>query len=239
MSEQGNPPGSEPTGPPPSRPALPPSSGPSSPTPGAPARPAKKAAKKVPAKKAPAPGAKATPPPIDDTSATVKGAVLIVAALVVGGIVFAKGYSNESNLVTEDAARTTTTLESPVSTIDRNAPPTVTLPEQGTTIPPTPSTKLAPKDVKVIVANAADPAQPVAGNNGTKLKNAGYVNVQLTDMPVTTASHVYYSPDMQGEAQAIADALGLPSSSVAAMPSPPPTGLKGAQILVVIGTDHK
>lgn len=51
---------------------------------------------------------------------------------------------------------------------------------------------------------------------------------------------MYYSGDDRAEAEAVAEALGIPATAVAAMPDPPPTedgGLNGATVLVVIGAD--
>ena len=54
---------------------------------------------------------------------------------------------------------------------------------------------------------------------------------------VTAKSAVYYAAGAQADAQAVATALGLDPSVVAAMPSPPPVDLAGATVLVVIGSD--
>ena len=94
----------------------------------------------------------------------------------------------------------------------------------------------APANVTVLVANGSGKSG-VAATNATKLKTAGYTKVDTTNSPTTAKSAVYYAAGAQADAQAVATALGLDPSVVAAMPSPPPVDLAGATVLVVIGSD--
>jgi hypothetical protein len=58
--------------------------------------------------------------------------------------------------------------------------------------------------------------------------------------PSAVNSAVYFTPGNEAQAQVVATALGLDASVVAPMPTPAPVAdLKGATVLVVIGTDGK
>lgn len=217
------------------------------PAPPRPARPVKKVAKKRPAgakapggsggtkaraaKKAPAGGA---PPPINDSQATTRGAIVIAVTVIVGLLVFWKGFAQDTTVIVAEESVTTT-----VPGVDRDAPPPTTQPSQGTTVPSTPVTKVPPDEINVIVANSVDPSKTIAGPEAAKLTAAGYpapVTMDLAPFGVTTSS-VYYTGDMESEAQAIAVVLGLPDSAVNPIPTPAPTPMNTAQILVIIGED--
>jgi len=195
------------------------------------ARPAKKPAAGDPSRTA------KTPPPVDDARATRNGFIVIAITVVVGLVIFGKGIQKD-NAPTVVASGPTTLPGISVPQDDRNAPPTVTTPGQGTTVTVTPATSVAPADLKIIVANGIDPSKTIAGPVATKLEGAGYATPTKIDLTSTSAkSYVYYTGDLQPEAQAIATALGYDSSTVTPMPSSPPTSLNGAQILVVVGLD--
>lgn len=164
------------------------------------------------------------------------GAAIIAITVILGLVVIWRGFSGDATVETGQAAITTT---SSVSGPDRNAPPTVTLPGQGTTLAKTSPTKVAPKDVKVLVANGVDPSKVIAGPNAEKLTAAGYTVVGRIDLPPPPVdkSAVYYSGELIPEAQAIAQALGISTSALQPMPSKPAVNLQGASVMVVIGKD--
>jgi hypothetical protein len=204
----------------------------------------KKVAKKRPAgSKAPtgtkaraatkAPGGTA-PPPINDTQATTRGAIVIGITVVVGLLVFWLGFENDASEIVATGP-TTTTVAGP----DRDAAPTTTQATQGTTIPSTPLTKVPADQISVIVANSVDSSLTIAGPEAAKLTAAGYPDPVTMDLaPFGTAtSSVYYTGDLESEAQAIAVVLGLPDSAVNPIPTPAPTPMNTAQILVIIGQD--
>ena len=101
----------------------------------------------------------------------------------------------------------------------------------------TTATANAPANVTVLVANGSGKTG-VAGTNSDKLKTAGYTKVDTANAPTTTKSMVYFTPGAQADAQAVATALGLDASSVAAMPATPPVDPAGATVLVVVGSDR-
>jgi len=207
------------------------------------ARPVKKRAVKKKAAPRPASGGAATAakqPPVDDAKAAMRGYAVIAVTVGVGVLIFMGGRRGNT-AATVDAAKTTTTLSASVSTIDRNAAPSTTRPEQGTTVPPkAPTTSVAPASLKVMVANGVDPAQTIAGPAATKLKGAEYAIAGTTDLTPSgiATSSVYYNPGYQGDATAVAKVLGISPSAVTPMPAQPPTSLNGANVLVVIGKDN-
>lgn len=169
----------------------------------------------------------------------MRGYAVIAVTVAVGVLIFWGGMRGNS-ASTVDASKTTTTLSASVSTIDRNAAPSTTRPEQGTTVPPSaPSTSVPPASLKVMVANGVDPAQTIAGPAAATLKAEDYAiagTVDLTPSGLDTSA-VYYNAGYEGDAVAVAKALGIASSAVQAMPAQPPTSLNGANVLVVIGKD--
>jgi hypothetical protein len=54
---------------------------------------------------------------------------------------------------------------------------------------------------------------------------------------VVPSSQVLYAEGAQGDAEAVAAALGLGTAAVQAMPNPPPVTLDGAVVLVLAGPD--
>ena len=214
------------------------------------ARPVKKVAKKRPAgsksssgssasrsgsKSRPAAKAAGSPPPINDSQATTRGVIVIAVTVVVGLLIFWQGFSHDAS-ETVATGPTETTVPGDV---DRDAAPTTTAPEQATTVPKTPVTKVPPDEINVIVANGVDPTKTIAGPQAAKLSAAGYPSPVTMDLPppAVTTSSVYYTGDLESEAQAVAVALGLPDSAVNPIPTPSPVPMNTAEILVVIGPD--
>jgi hypothetical protein len=105
------------------------------------------------------------------------------------------------------------------------AAPTTTLPAR------------APKDVKVIVANASE-VKGAAGGGRTKLAAAQYNVLAPANASPVAESSVYFVPGYDRDAASIAAALELPATSVKPMPAPLPFDTKGAHVAVVLGADH-
>lgn len=214
MSDQGTPPGGD-----------------------APARPpAKRVAKKAaPRPAGAAPAGSARPPAGEDGPASTLALALIVATVIIGLVVFFKGIAHDGSVETAGGnANATTTTTSPN---DKNAAPTTTTPAQAGTITAPPSTK-APADVNVYVVNAADPAKTLAGPMANELTSLGYTVTGRVDGPVSPESNVWYIPGYEGDAKAIATAIGFGTSTVAPLPDPAPVTVPpGTAIVVSIGTD--
>ncbi len=92
----------------------------------------------------------------------------------------------------------------------------------------------APKDVKVIVANAS-PTKGAAGTAGAQLKPLGYNVLAPSNAAAVNESSVYFVPGFDRDAAAVAIALKLPPTSVKPVPAPPPFELNTANVAVVLG----
>lgn len=118
-------------------------------------------------------------------------------------------------------------------------------PDVTTTLPDDSTATTVPqlKAYTVIVANAAR-VNGAAGQMTTALTGIGVqtlpaINSNATSAVATTT--VFYNPGYEGEAADLATKMGLPATSTAAMPSPPPiasdASLGAANLLVQLGTD--
>jgi hypothetical protein len=161
-----------------------------------------------------------TPAPGRDNAV---GIALIVGAVLIGLLLLVKGYDSEGGVVAADKAPTETT--------------TTTVPVEPTTTTTLPSK--APAEVVVKVANASGtPSNGLAGKTRTALQGKGYTQVSVTDAPsAVTSTQVLYVEGSQGDAQAVAAALGVPLDAVQPMTNPPPVTLGTATVLVLAGPD--
>jgi len=76
-----------------------------------------------------------------------------------------------------------------------------------------------------------------AGNNKAKLTPLGYTQVSIFDTTPTDASAVYYAEGSQGDAQAIAQVLGISDVAAASSATTIPSQGQGMAVVVVIGKD--
>lgn len=163
----------------------------------------------------------------DDTRPNVTGLVLIGAAVLIGLVLLLKGFQQEDGLIStagpEDGRETTTT----------QAGPPVVPPEVTTT---TAAAAVDPASVTVLVANASG-GSGVAGANASKLNAAGFTRTDTANADNRPTSIVYFTPGNDAAANAVATALGIPATSVQALPSPPPIDTRGAAVVVLIGAD--
>lgn len=153
----------------------------------------------------------------DDGRGTRAGVVIVIVAVLVGLLVLTKGYgSGGSEIVppSESASKST--------------------------VPVTTSTTLvsnSPASVKVKAVNATN-VQGLATKTRERLQSVGYTQVTVGDSPKPQErSTVYYAVGSEGDAQAVAKALGLNADQVLLMPEPPPVDLAGASVLVMAGLD--
>ena len=162
--------------------------------------------------------------PVDERRATVIGAVLVSVALLIGALLLAKGFSSDGGLVT--ASDQTDQINDNKQNAD--VPTTET-----TTVPITAAT------VKVFVANASG-KKGAAGTVATVLTDQGFPAPVTGNAPQTAATAIYVLPGDTGQGALVATDLGLDPAIVQPIPSPSPvTDLKGATVLVIIGTDGK
>lgn len=153
----------------------------------------------------------------------VVGIALIVGAVLVGLLLLVKGYDTEGGVVAADK----TSTESTTTTVPVEATTTTTLPSK------------VPAEIVVKVANASGmPSNGLAGTTRTTLQGKGYTQVSVTDAPsAVTSTQVLYGEGAQGDAQAVAAALGVPLDAVQPMTNPPPVPLGTATVLVLAGPD--
>jgi hypothetical protein len=166
----------------------------------------------------------AAPPSSASVRDNAVGIVLVVGAVLVGLLLLVKGYDDEGGVTasaSESSSETTTTT----------APLT---PETTTTAPPTTN---PPASVAVKVANASG-VSGVAGKTQTTLQGKGYSNITTSNAPsVVTSTQILYVEGAKGDADAVAQALGVDAAAVQPMPAAPPITLSGATVLVMAGPD--
>jgi LytR cell envelope-related transcriptional attenuator len=162
-----------------------------------------------------------------------KGAALLVVAVLIGAFLLWQGFDNGSS--TAGAADQTNLT--PTDEPSASEPTVATTPESTTTS----ALPRPPAEVKVLVANGTD-VKGTATQFSQKLATEGYVTSDpgTGDNSDYTTSVVYYSPDYEAEAAAVASAVGIDSANVKPMPDPVPTkdgSLREASVLVIIGSD--
>ncbi len=160
-------------------------------------------------------------PPSDAPRSQLQGALLIGVAVLIGVVLLARGFGQEGGLLETEAPATTTTAAP-----QQNGSTTTT------TVAPRP-----PAQVKVLVANGTGQAG-VAGTKASTLSSKGYTTVDTANAPATPTSVIYYAQGYEQEAAAVAEALSIPASAVAALPSPPPFDIRNSNVIVVIGSDQ-
>jgi hypothetical protein len=160
---------------------------------------------------------------------TARGAALLLVAVLVGVLLLRTAPSESSTPVT------TKTPKAARKTVSR--PPVTT--GASVTTPTTAAGPRAPTQVSVLVANGTK-VTGAASRVDVQLAQAGYnsvgtANATSSDNATTV---VDFTPGYQPEASALAASLSLPATTAQPMPSPPPvTDTKGANIVVVVGTD--
>lgn len=153
-----------------------------------------------------------------------RGAILLLAAVVLG-IVLLQEF---------DTAPFVQTVETePDTTVTSRRSPTVSV------LPPASTRPVRPPDqVKVLPANGTNTAG-LGGRTGEFLRTANYNALAPIDATRSIeATLVEYRPEFEGEARVLAQLLQLPASSVRPLEENPPVpDTRGADIIVVIGTD--
>jgi hypothetical protein len=164
--------------------------------------------------------------------AGVRGLALLALALLIGVVLLnatdadppgtnvsakgdadtASGDGGSSDAAGEGTASTTT------------APTTTTVPAH------------APRDVKVIVANASA-VKGAAGNANKALQPVGFNVLAPANAAAVAESSVFFTAGYERDAAAVATALTLPGTAVKVLPAPAPFDTKGANVVVVLGAD--
>jgi hypothetical protein len=166
--------------------------------------------------------------------ATLRGALLIAAAVLVGVVLLGKGFDtgflpSSSDTPSEQAGDG--------DGDDGGTDGEGTDGEDATTTTVTPTTH-APAQVRVIVLNGGGPSG-AAGTSSTALAGAGFTTLDAGNTDDVTASAVFYAETFQADAAAVAAALGI-TATPQALPATPPTGAPAAgqvDVVVVLGPD--
>jgi hypothetical protein len=155
---------------------------------------------------------------------TLRGALLLALAVVLGTVLLQATDENDP------FSRVSTRAERD------EVPVTTTI----TTLPQPTTTLLPARKITILTVNGTI-AKGLAGQVRDQLVTLGYSTLPPTDTakkPVAK-SGIYYNPDFENEARAIAEALNFSPSSVQEAPPPPlKADRKGADVIVVVGEDQ-
>ena len=168
-----------------------------------------------------------------------RGAMVIVAALLVGFVLLQQGLSGSGG---DDTAASTTNStaategSSETTSIDN---PEVSVPVE--TPAPTLGALRPAGEVAVLVLNATDgPVAGIAGKGSDKLKTNNYVTRDAKNATASGPSAVYYAEGFEAEARVVAEVLGASPDAVVSALDPatvPIADTQAANIVVVVGND--
>ena len=150
-----------------------------------------------------------------------RGAALLAVAVLLGVVALQAADDTPPERVAADD-RTPATRPRNTTTSSRPSP---------TTAPVRP-----PREVKVLSANGTT-VRGAAGRVRDTLRAKGYNVLAPGDAQRTDTTSVFSTPGYEREAEAVAQVLDLPAGSVKPLPSPPPTEVRGANVVVVVGLD--
>jgi hypothetical protein len=154
----------------------------------------------------------------------MRGALLIGAAVLLGALLLANGFGDD----TVSSGSSTTPTTKPASSGSSTTASTVVQAHDAA-------------QVKVLVLNGSGKSG-VAGNASEQLKALNYTLLEAGNAVggPFPQSVVYFVPGYDADAATIAGKLGLPPTAVQPLPTPPPASVgdpKDANIVVIVGTD--
>lgn len=164
--------------------------------------------------------------------ATIRGAVVLVVAIVIGLALLWRSGAGDDDTPAADSTTTSTAFDSTTDS-DGNTVPPITNTEPGTVDDTQPNELVA-----VIVFNGTR-VGGLAGEYATKVEAAGFENLGADDAaaPADTTT-IYAAEGYDREAEAVNEALEL-DALIAAKPAEPlGPGDDLADIVVVLGADH-
>ncbi len=183
-----------------------------------------------------------TAPASGRDDATIRGAVVLVVAIVIGLALLARSGGGGGD--DEDASGSDQTTEATATTDASDGSDTTVVPVQDSSTTestaPTGSTQ-DPATVTVVVLNATD-TTGWAGENAGILQSAGYMTDQGNPASGENSdtTTIYATPEAQADAQAVAAVLNLADAPVTQKPAEP-LGDSGqdadADVVVVLGAD--
>ncbi len=182
-----------------------------------------------------------TAPSAGRDDATIRGAVVLVVAIVIGLALLARsggGGSDDAAAATTEASTASTAFDGSTTAPQTTAGP---INSASTTAPAdTPTDTRPPAEVTVLVLNGTTAnVDGVAGDNEAKAQAAGYTTLNATGADVDLSTTTIYAPaDLQADAEAVRAALGLDGATIEEPPAESPgPGAADADIVVVIGDD--
>lgn len=162
--------------------------------------------------------------------ATVRGALLVGVAVLVGFVLLAKGFEGgflptSSETPSEDAADD----DEPADDDDAAA---------STTSSTVTSTTHATSAVRVLVLNSTGPSGSASAATEA-LAAAGYVTLEAgnADDQSVQVTAVYAQPGFEADAAAIATALGITATPQPMPTPPPPPAPADANVVLILGAD--
>lgn len=173
------------------------------------------------------------PPAGPGTGPGAKGALLLVAAVLLGVLLLKAFDTGIGSVSTKVSTATTQAVGATTSTTRR----------VGTTVPgATTTTTVKPRahgEVRVVVANGSG-ARGLAGTTTTELKKLGYNTLGATDTTqAIDKTQVQFAEGYEAEAREVAQVLSLPLTTVQRLNSPPvaQADLGDAKVVVLLGAD--
>lgn len=185
----------------------------------------------------------------------IRGAAVVIVALVVGGLILTRGIQEANEVTAGDAESvagvstqedeeahgddgtgnsTTTTLEATVTSAANVGEETTESSEQTAST----STSLDSTDSIVIVLNAGA-ASGSAGQLSDGLYASGFQMVTAKNATSSGPSRIFYEESHRATALELGALLGVDESVLLPLDAddPPGTELQGANIVVIVGTD--
>jgi hypothetical protein len=177
-----------------------------------------------------------TSPSAGRDDATLRGAVVLVVAIVIGLALLARGGGSGDDDATDTTESTTTSS----TEFDGSQSTAAPINSVTTTEGSAPTDTRAPEEVTVIVLNGLNTrVDGIAGDNSETLATAGYVMLDAGAAgSTTTTTTIYASPEFQADAEAVRGVLGMPDAPIEEKPADPlGPGAERADIVVVLGDD--
>ena len=182
------------------------------------------------------------PRPSGRDDATLRGAVVLIVAIVIGIALLARsgGGGGSDDAASDSTSTTSTTVFDGSTTASDTAAPINS--ESTTTSTTGPADTRPPEEVTVIVLNGTSAnVEGAAADSEANLGQAGYVTLDATgateDLPTTT---IYAAPEFAADAEAIKGVLGISTAVIADRPGDALSDSgadASADVVVVLGDD--
>lgn len=161
----------------------------------------------------------------------VRGVILVVVALAIGVLLL-----RDDDVASTQVAVGTDSADQEEGGGDADGEGGDATDPTGDTTPTTEALRPA-AEVKVLAANGSG-VNGAAGATTEALEALGYVTGSPANAERVDATQMFFTEGYQPEAEALAEALGVPPTAVAAMPAVAPVDdLQLANVLIVVGPD--